>query len=729
MSDENDYWVEMENADNTGEAVSFLERMYPNGPWHLVAITYDGKVEASSFVCNEAGEMADWINVRQDEENVYFHVNGLHSQARNKKASKNDVKEAFFLHVDIDDLRGLERLQSFAATPTVIVFSGGGYHAYWRLANPATELERVEHINRSIARQVGGDNCYNIDRIMRLPGTVNIPNAKKAAAGRKATLAKVVSADWKLSYSLDDFPIGNDPEPAGPKGAIGNAAVINLISIDAIGIVISKTTRGLIETGDDIDHPRSSNTPRYRSRSEGVFRVACDLARHGLGEEAIAGILINPAYGISASILEKKNPKAYALKQARAAKAASGSGWPDADKSGKPQSTMRNTIVALQRLELAFAHDLFRQRKIINGTQLEEHAGEISDDACSRLRGIVIDQFDFDPRAENVRDAVTQLCLENSLHPIRQMLDDLVWDGTPRLDHWLATYLAAEDTELNLAIGVTMLIAAVRRVREPGAKYDTIPILEGKQGTGKSTALHILAGDGFHSDNEILTLDTKAQMEAMEGVWIYELSEISGLRKAEIERTKAFASRQIDRARMSYGRFSESRGRQTIFVGTTNDEKYLRDTTGNRRFLPIKTGQINLGALALDRDQLWAEAAHREALGESITLPPELWGAAAAEQVERLEDDPWLEKLASIRGRAFDDEVRAFTHELLGITLNIELDRQNNGHTKRLSGLMRSLGWEPGKFKMSGKTLRGFRRMKADDHVDDPDFSGENRKF
>ena len=103
---------------------------------------------------------------------------------------------------------------------------------------------------------------------------------------------------------------------------------------------------------------------------------------------------------------------------------------------------------------------------------------------------------------------------------------------------------------------------------------------------------------------------------------------------------------------MAYGRFSEARGRQTIFVGTTNEHKYLKDRTGNRRFLPVKTGTIDLEALRRDRDQLWAEAAVREARGEEITLPQELWEAAAVEQEERLEDDPWLEKLAIVRGRA-----------------------------------------------------------------------------
>lgn len=522
-----------------------------------------------------------------------------------------------------------------------------------------------------------------------------------------------------LKYTLDDFPHGDPPGPAGPKGVIAQDPLVVPVDMDALPLSVLPVTRRLIELGDDPERPRDKPGARFRSRSEAVYRVACDLARTDCPEEVIAGVLINPAFGIARSVLEKRRPIHYALRQARSALAAVSGGWPDCDKDGNPKATMRNTIVALQRLELTFSQDRFRHRKFVNGAMLDDHEGEISDDACAVLRKFVIEAFGFDPKAENVRDAVTQLCLEHSFHPIRQMLDALTWDGVPRVDDWLVKYMGAEDTSLNRAIGRIMLIAAVRRVREPGVKFDTIVILEGKQGTGKSTALRILAGPGNHSDNELLTLDTKAQMEAMEGVWICELSEMSGLNKSEVERMKAFASRDVDRARMSYGRFSEARGRQTIFIGTTNEHKYLKDRTGNRRFLPVKTGEIDLEALRRDRDQLWAEAAKLEAEGESIVLSQALWAVAAAEQDERLEDDPWQEKLATVRGRAVGEQVRAYTAELLGSVLGISLERQHNGHGKRLAALMRELGWEPGKFKVEGKTLRGFHRPKPEGHVDD----------
>jgi hypothetical protein len=714
---------------DTDETVEFLERMFPNQPRHLVAITQTGRVEAETFRASEDEEMREWIEERQGEDNLYFHVNGLRPAVRHKKASKDDVLAGLFVHVDIDDPNAEERLFSFSPPPTVVVFSGGGYHGYWKLKDSTDDLVRVETINAALARSVGGDNCHNIDRIMRLPGTVNIPNAKKQANGRKPTLARVVKVDWSLTYSLDDFPQGDGPEPAGPKGAVTQDPAVVPIDMNALPLSVLPVTRTLIELGDDPERPRDKPGARFRSRSEAVFRAACDLARAGCPVHVIAGVLINPAFGIAHSVLEKKRPVHYALRQARSALAAVSNRWPDAYEDGTPKVSMRNTVLGLQRLEFAFSQDQFRHRKVVNGTMLDDHEGEISDDACALLRKFIIEAFGFDPKAENVRDAVTQLCLEHTFHPIRQMLDALTWDGIPRVDDWLVQYMGAEDTPLNRAIGRILLIAAVRRVREPGVKFDTIIVLEGKQGTGKSTALRILAGPGNHSDNELLTLDTKAQMEAMEGVWIYELSEMSGLKKSEVERMKAFASRDVDRARMSYGRFSEARGRQTIFVGTTNEHKYLKDRTGNRRFLPIKTGAIDLEALRRDRDQLWAEAAKLEAEGESIGLPQELWAVAAAEQEERLEDDPWQEKLATVRGRAVGDEVRTYTADLLSEVLGIPVERQHNGHAKRVTALMRELGWEPDKFKVAGKTMRGFCRPKPEGHVDDNSPIGAPQSF
>jgi predicted P-loop ATPase len=263
-------------------------------------------------------------------------------------------------------------------------------------------------------------------------------------------------------------------------------------------------------------------------------------------------------------------------------------------------------------------------------------------------------------------------------------------------------------------------VAAVRRIRQPGTKFDNVLVLEGAQGTGKSSAIQILASPDYCSDQDILSLDAKQQMEALEGIWLFELSELGGMNRAEIDRMKAFISRTTDRGRPAWGRFREDRPRQTIFIATTNDDKYLRDRTGNRRFWPVKTARIDLECLRRDRDQLWAEAAHAEAQGESIVIPEHLWPLAAKAQEERLEEDPWLDILANARNDpppysdlfiTVGDVQRVHTDTLLRDVLGIDPERQRPADGKRLAANMRQLGWEgPKDVKINGVNRKGYER-------------------
>lgn len=698
---------------NTDEAVSFIALMFQERPVTLVAITTEGNVKAKTFRANDGPGIERWVERWQGKGNVYFQVNELREGFVDKKAKKGDVVLARYLHVDIDDEDALDRIVAFAPPPTVVVFSGGGFQLFYRLREPTPDLDRVEWGNAWLGKQLGGDNTHNIDRIMRLPGTINLPNAKKVEAGRIPALAYILDAHWERAYSLEAFGAG--------------LADATLRSADAVVVPkaypdsIQEEIKSIIETGDDPIAPRGSNRPHFRSRSEAVFSVSCNLGRAGCTREQIAGVLINSAYRISESVLEKKGSVAYALKQADKALMAISGDWPDVSRNGKPRPSYRNAVTSLRRLGVQLSYDLFRHRRMVAGVMVEDHAGAVDDNVCTVLRDEIISRFDFDPGLENVMQAVNSLCLENRFHPIIDMLGGLRWDGVPRLASWLSVYLGARDNELNREIGTIMLVAAVRRVRQPGVKFDEIPVLEGPQGSGKSTALQILAGDGCHSDQEILTLDSKAQIELMEGVWIYELGEVEGLNKAEVNKIKAFASRQEDRARLAYAKIPVSRPRQNIFIGTTNEHKYLRDQTGNRRFWPIETGAIDLTALRRDRDQLWAEAAELEASGRSITLPKELWELAAVEQAQRLEEDPWMETLAQLRGVAVGEEVRLYTADILTLRLGIPKERQNQGHSKRIATILRKLGWEPANHRVGGAFLRGYRKPKPPDHQNDPD--------
>ena len=711
---------------DSARAVAFLTRLHPNIPVQIVAMQPDGRPAARTFEPDQLDELRAHIEKKQGTQNIYFSVNQLRTSAAAKKAKKEDVVSSHCLHVDIDDVSALERILNARKPPTAVIYSGGGYQAFYRLAADEIDLARIERCNAGLAAELGGDNCWNVDRIMRVPWTVNVPNKKKREAGRTATVAYVVeeATDWTREYGIDAFEeAGAVDGPSAAAAPVPVPSEIPLVAIDALPAKVGDETRALIEQGDCPDHPMGSAEARYRSRSEVVFRVACDLARAGVDEVAIAGVLMNPALGISASVLASRSPSRYAVRQAHRAREVTGTEWPDVTKSGAPRPTLRNTQFAISRLGLYCEYDEFHRRKVIEGHTLQAFQGELSDDGCAVLRNEILQRFFFDPGKDHTREAANLRCLENTHHPVRDYLAGLTWDRQPRVERWLIDYLSADDTPLNQAFGRLVLTAAVRRARQPGYKFDTILVLEGPQGSGKSSAISILAGADNFSDQEILTLDAKAQMEAVEGVWLYELAELAGMKRTDTTRAKAFASRTVDRGRPAYGRFIEKRPRQFILIGTTNDDQYLLDPTGNRRFWPVKTRGIDLGALRRDRDQLWAEASCIEAGGVSLTLDESLWEAAREQQNARMEEDPWLEILRNLSTSRkdpkgiesgahltqFGDHYRISTRRILQ-KLDITMEQAMGWQLKRIATCMKNLGYEgPINFKVDGKVLKGYQ--------------------
>jgi predicted P-loop ATPase len=291
----------------------------------------------------------------------------------------------------------------------------------------------------------------------------------------------------------------------------------------------------------------------------------------------------------------------------------------------------------------------------------------------------------------------------------------MVWSV---LEEWLCTYLGAEDTPLNRAIGRIALIALVRRARKPGCKFDQIIVLESAEGQLKSSALLALAGgDANFSDQTILGRPDREQQEMLRGVWVYEIADLSNIRKAEVEDVKAFASRTHDRARPAYGYVRLDLPRRGTIWATTNNSEYLKSQTGNRRFWPIPvavTRPIDIDSLVRDRDQLIAEAAMLEAQDATIVLAQELWAAAAEEQDQRREVDPWEDVLREVRGIICDigtqTEERILSQKLLSF-IGIPTDKQYPQIQKRVGDVMRVLGWSGPKVMRVGEQRgRGFWR-------------------
>lgn len=193
-----------------------------------------------------------------------------------------------------------------------------------------------------------------------------------------------------------------------------------------------------------------------------------------------------------------------------------------------------------------------------------------------------------------VGKAVRKAARLNTINPVKQYLSDIKWDGTPRLDMWLTTHHGAGDSVYTRAIGRGTLIGAVARVMSPGCKVDTMLILEGPQGINKSQALRVLAGSEYFTDS-MPDLKNKDAADNIKGIWIVEMAELDMMVRSTMETTKAFLSRQHDRYRPSYGRTRIDQPRRCIFIGTTNQDNYLRDETGSRRFWPSYKGQVIYG--------------------------------------------------------------------------------------------------------------------------------------
>jgi hypothetical protein len=391
-------------------------------------------------------------------------------------------------------------------------------------------------------------------------------------------------------------------------------------------------------------------------------------------------------------------------------------GFPEMTAAGKIRNSCENARHAIKLMGITCEYDQFHDKLIIGGQTIGQYAGELSDHACLVLRQMIEEQYDFDPGRDKIFDACVQLCLENRFDPVVDYLNGLKWDGDGRIDKWLTTYLGAEDTELNRAIGRIALVAQVRRARQPGCKFDQIIVLESPEGYFKSTALGVLAGgpENF-SDQTILRNGDKEQQELLRGVWVYEIADLSNIRKAEVEHVKAFASRTHDRARPAYGRARVDLPRRGIIWATTNNAEYLKSQSGNRRFWPVAVNVIDIEALKRDRDQLFAEAAILETDEMSIVLPQELWGVAAIEQDQRREADPWEDVLRDVRGQTVEStrpsEYRVLTHDLLETNIGIPRERQTPGLLHRVGVCMRQLGWHgPKQMRIGERSGRGYWR-------------------
>ncbi|HEX9619438.1 MAG TPA: virulence-associated E family protein [Polyangiaceae bacterium] len=347
--------------------------------------------------------------------------------------------------------------------------------------------------------------------------------------------------------------------------------------------------------------------------------------------------------------------------------------------------------------------------------------GDWTDEDTARTIAWFTCEVGFEPAAGHVDQGVAAIAHRTIVHPVRDWLASLEWDGTERLNDLGRVYFGAPGSAYAAAVGRRWMIAAVARVIEPGCKVDSLLGLEGAQGIGKSSALRLLAGAEWFADTGI-TIGDKDSYQALRRKWIYEFAELSSIRGREIERVKNFLSSQTDTYRPSYGRRTQDHPRQVVFAGSTNDEHYLTDPTGSRRFWPLRCAQIDLGALSRDRAQLWAEAVSAYRAGEPWHLDTaELRALAAEEAAEREEQDDWLDFVR----RWLDDPTRPDGHggrdrlilgdgittgDVLAGAIGMPAERITPAATRRIGIVLRALGFFPRQLWNGGDRVRRYYR-------------------
>lgn len=345
-------------------------------------------------------------------------------------------------------------------------------------------------------------------------------------------------------------------------------------------------------------------------------------------------------------------------KVASARKAAEAEDWLDGLEMERNGKTIKNTIANVvlilnndERLAGRFGYNEFEQRETAVKRLPWDTKGKYkyprplsdSDDAEVRL---YFEQVYGITGKGQIQDGLTVVLRGNSYHPVKDYLDALEWDGVERLDTLYIDMFGADDTEYMRAITRKAHVAAVARIYDAGCKFDQVTVIVGDQGAGKSTSIARMGGKWF--SDSVTTMKGKEALESIQGSWLIELGELSSMKKAEVDEVKHFVAKTEDRFRVAYGKRIEHFPRRCVFFGTTNEEDFLRDATGNRRFWVVnvmgREGLVDVWSY-LDKQtvaQLWAEAKERYEQGEALYLDNRLEAVARGVQEAHLEKDDRL---------------------------------------------------------------------------------------
>lgn len=496
----------------------------------------------------------------------------------------------------------------------------------WRDVTEWPTSSRQSEAAGHSGRREGGASCAPADTCASVRGVVKQANPLQKSG--------VVGAFCR-AYSIDDVIEKFLPEVYRPSAVGGRYDYIP-----------GEGTAGVVVYDGVFAYSHHATDP-----ASGQLLNAFDLVRvhkFGVGDpqQSFAAMMEFAARDVAVSRL------LLSERQERAARDFSDDSWVQAlarDKNGALQNSLHNIKLILEN-DAALKDIVFNQ--LADGLEIRgevpwQHPAKFWRDADDAQLICYVDANYGSFSARHYDIAVTKVADDRSYHPIRDFLGSLPpWDGTARLDTLLIDYLGAADSPYVRAVTRKTLCAAVARVRQPGIKFDNILVLNGPQGIGKSTLIAILGGEWYSDSLSLTDMNDKTAAEKLQGYWILEIGELAGMKKADIDKVKAFISRQDDKYRASFGRRVTPHPRQCVFFGTTNAAGgYLRDITGNRRFWTVKVpGGTSCTRhpwdLTLDDvRQIWAEAVYRLDGGEQLYLDAALEQTAKAEQSAATEQD------------------------------------------------------------------------------------------
>jgi len=748
----------------------FLAALWPNPEGILTAFT----LPSARTICAETTDaLADAVAGYADTENVYIRATSLRAQppaGKRADASQSYAMPGIWADIDIqgpahksDELPpDLEAALAIAncteLAPSLIVHSGNGIQAWWVFREPvvfedeghiqaATDLvQRWQGILSTHAKKSGYriDATHDLARVMRLPGTFN----RKDPSNPKP----VTFTDAGHRYNPSDFLEIVRPVPVLVPSVPTVKREFSPVSIAPImeGCAWLRHCR---DDADKLPEPEwyqmLTVVARCRDAEELAHRLSFPYPSysHQETQNKLAHAITNSKGPVTCGYVESTLgfsgcgicPSRSRVKSPISIATAPPDQWegieateiatfdeiqPDEiqpdwrtmlkrNKKG-PLPNMYNAAVALT------FHELFQRslayNELTNIIEITRPIRNIETDVPAEWAdkhdvafAIWLQHQDIEASAETASRAAGYVARRNPFHPIRDYLQSLRWDGVPRIHNWLQRYLGVEDSAYTRIVGSKWLISAVARVMRPGCKADHMLILEGHQGIGKSTALEVLAGKYF--TDAVGNMSDKDAALAVQRVWIVEVGELSSFKKtSEVEHIKGFITRNTDRIRPPYGRYVLEMPRQCVFAGTTNQDQYLTDETGNRRFWPVMCRYADIEGLREMRDQLWAEALTAFEDGKVWWLDEvEAVQAAAVQQLQRVETDVWESIIREyVRSMHLGGTEYFVVEDILAGCLKIPSNQWEHKHKIRVGRILATLGIQKQRVRAKGAVQRVY---------------------